>query len=182
MFDTLHKACAMTAAHAAVLLALGVPDIVCAAQNTDQPRAAGSGGGAAAQGKYIERGRYLVRIAGCNDCHTAGYAMNAGQVPERAWLTGDQLGWRGPWGTTYPSNLRLSMNAMSEDDWVGMAQTMRARPPMPWFALRDMDKEDLRAIYRFVRHLGPAGNAAPAYVPPDRMPAGPAIQFPLPQP
>ena len=177
MFDTLHKTRAAIAAHTAVLLALGAPGAVFAAQDADHPRAARA---AAAQGNYIERGRYLVRIGGCNDCHTAGYAMNAGQVPEKEWLTGDQLGWRGPWGTTYPSNLRLLMNAMSESAWIERARTMKTRPPMPWFTLRDMDKADLRAIYRFVRHLGPAGNAAPAYVPPGRIPAGPAIQFPMP--
>jgi hypothetical protein len=53
---------------------------------------------------------------------------------------------------------------------------------MPWFALRDMDKEDLRAIYRFVRHLGPAGSPAPAYLPPGQAPAGPAVLFPGPPP
>ncbi|MGI4718700.1 MAG: cytochrome C [Janthinobacterium lividum] len=134
----------------------------------------------AAQGKYIERGRYLVKIGGCNDCHTAGYGMRAGQVPEREWLMGDTLGWRGPWGTTYPSNLRLSMNALKEDDWIRMAQTMKTRPPMPWFTLHAMDKEDLRAIYRYVRHLGKAGNPAPAWAPPEQAPAGPYIQFPAP--
>ena len=51
--------------------------------------------------KSLDRGRYLVKIAGCNDCHTRGYAETAGKVPEKQWLTGDQLGWRGPWGTTY---------------------------------------------------------------------------------
>jgi hypothetical protein len=64
--------------------------------------------------KQIERGRYLVKITGCNDCHTAGYAQNAGKVPEKEWLTGDRLGWRGPWGTTYASNLRAYMNDISE--------------------------------------------------------------------
>ena len=174
MFNTLRKWLSAMAAHTAVLCALFVPDAVVAAQHADHPRAAG-------QSNYVERGRYLVRIGGCNDCHTAGYAMNDGQVPERAWLTGDQLGWRGPWGTTYPSNLRLSMNALSENDWIKMATTTKMRPPMPWFSLRDMDKKDLRAIYRFVRHLGPAGNPAPAYVPPDRVPVGPVILFPMPQ-
>jgi hypothetical protein len=24
--------------------------------------------------QQIERGRYLVKIGGCNDCHTVGYA------------------------------------------------------------------------------------------------------------
>jgi mono/diheme cytochrome c family protein len=179
MFNTHYKARAATLLHAAMLLALGAPATVLAAQHGAHPKAAGAAA-ASTQGKYIERGRYLVRVGGCNDCHTPGYGMNAGKLPEKEWLTGDQLGWRGPWGTTYPANLRLSMNAMNEDDWITMAKTARTRPPMPWFTLHEMEKEDLRAIYRFVRHLGPAGKPAPAYVPPERMPAGPAVQFPMP--
>ena len=57
----------------------------------------------------IRQGRYLVEIAGCNDCHTAGYAPSGGKVPEAQWLTGDALGFAGPWGTTYPGNLRLRL-------------------------------------------------------------------------
>jgi mono/diheme cytochrome c family protein len=60
----------------------------------------------AADSKSIARGRYIVKIAGCNDCHTPGYFQTGGKVPEKEWLVGDKLGWRGPWGTTYPSNLR----------------------------------------------------------------------------
>lgn len=172
MINPLHKA-SRTAARAALLLAFGIP--AHAAQNDAHPPANMSD-----QGKHVERGRYLVKIGGCNDCHTAGYGMSAGKVPEKDWLQGDQLGWRGPWGTTYPTNLRLSLNAMSENDWIKKAQTLQARPPMPWFVLHQMDKEDLRAIYRFVRHLGPAGKPAPAWVPPDRTPAGPFVQFPAP--
>lgn len=133
-------------------------------------------------GALIERGRYIARIAGCNDCHTAGYAMSGGQVPEQDWLTGDAVGWRGPSGTTYPTNLRLSMAAMSEQQWLEAARTQTARPPMPWFALRDMAEDDLRALYRFVRSLGPAGQPAPAYLPPGQEPAGVAIIFPAPPP
>jgi len=105
----------------------------------------------------IDRGRYLVKIAGCNDCHTPGYAQAAGEVPESQWLTGDPLGWRGPWGTTYAANLRRYMQTLSEDQWVKVAKTVEFRPPMPWFALRDMTTQDLRAIYRFTKHLGGAG-------------------------
>jgi mono/diheme cytochrome c family protein len=165
----------ITKGAAAVLLALALPAAAFAANESVHATA-----GAAAQGKYIERGRYLVKVGGCNDCHTPGYGMSAGQVPEKEWLTGDGLGWRGPWGTTYPSNLRLSMNAIKEDDWIRMAQTVKTRPPMPWFTLHAMDKEDLRAIYRYVRHLGKAGKPAPAYVPPEKTPVGPYIQFPAP--
>lgn len=133
-----------------------------------------------ADSKTLARGRYLVQIAGCNDCHTPGYMQTAGKVPEKLWLTGEQLGWRGPWGTTYPSNLRLYMQKLSEDQWVKVAKTAQFRPPMPWFALHDMTETDLRAIYRFVRHLGAAGEPAPAFVPPGQEPKGPFVLFPSP--
>lgn len=126
----------------------------------------------------IERGRYVIGIAGCNDCHTPAFAMKGGDVAEKEWLTGDALGWRGPWGTTYAINLRLYMPGLTEDQWVRKAKTLSTRPPMPWFNLHRMSEEDLRAIYRYVVHLGPAGKPAPAYVPPQGTPAGPYVQFP----
>ena len=35
----------------------------------------------------IARGRYIVKTAGCNDCHT-GHAQTSGNVPESLWITG----------------------------------------------------------------------------------------------
>jgi len=128
----------------------------------------------------VGRGRYLVSIAGCNDCHTPNYPPSGGKVPEAQWLTGESLGWSGPWGTTYPTNLRLYMQDLTEEQWVKKAKTLQARPPMPWFNVRAMSTSDLRAIYRYVRHLGPAGQPAPAYVPPGQEPKGPAVRFPAP--
>src|SRR6185369_15538266 len=135
---------------------------------------------AAKKDPTIERGRYVVMIGGCNDCHTAGYAPSGGKVPEKDWLMGDTLGWRGPWGTTYATNLRLTLQALSEDEWVKKAKTLTARPPMPWFNVQAMTEQDLRAVYRYVRQLGPAGKPAPAYLPPDRQPPQPYVQFPAP--
>jgi mono/diheme cytochrome c family protein len=113
----------------------------------------------------VERGRYLVRIAGCNDCHTPKYALQGGAVDEAHWLTGSPVGFEGPWGTTYPSNLRLLANELTSEEW--LIHTRRPmRPPMPWFSLRDMTDEDLTAVYEFIRTLGPAGARAPAYEPP----------------
>jgi mono/diheme cytochrome c family protein len=133
-----------------------------------------------AQQSMIDRGRYLMKIAGCNDCHTPGYAPTGGNVPEAQWLTGDALGWSGPWGTTYPANLRLVVAGMSEEEWLQRARTAQYRPPMPWFALRDMSDGDLRAAYRYIRSLGPAGSPVPAYVPPGDKVAGPVVTFPMP--
>ena len=146
-----------------------------------QPEATQSRSGKAkVDHQLVERGRYLVKIAGCNDCHTPGYMAAAGKVPESQWLTGDKLGWRGPWGTTYAINLRLYMKDMTEGEWMMRAKTMQTRPPMPWFALRDMTERDLKAIYHYVKAQPVAGEPAPAYVPPGQEPKGPYAQFPAP--
>jgi hypothetical protein len=51
---------------------------------------------------------------------------------------------------------------------------------MPWWILHDMNEQDLKSLYAYVKWLGPAGEAAPNYVPPDEEPAGPVVQFPAP--
>ena len=125
----------------------------------------------------IERGRYLVKTAGCNDCHTPGYGLSAGAVEESKWLIGDSLGWEGPWGATYPISLRLFMQNLTVTQWVQIAR-QPARPPMPWFSLRDMTDEDLVSIFHYVRSLGVAGGPAPAYVPPGQVAQTPVVKFP----
>ena len=130
----------------------------------------------------IDRGRYLAKVTGCNDCHTPGYLMQEGKVPESEWLIGDRFGWRGPWGTTYGSNLRLYVQNLTEDEWVQDARTLRRRPPMPWFNLNVMEEADLRALYQYILSLGPAGEPAPAYLPPEQEPPMPYASFPAPPP
>jgi len=126
----------------------------------------------------LQRGRYLVQIAGCNDCHTPNYGPKNGQVDEKLWLTGDALGWSGPWGTTYPTNLRLLLANMTSQQWLHHARHMEPRPPMPWFNVRAMTDADLKAIHAYTRSLGPAGVPAPAYVPPGQKASGPVVKFP----
>ncbi|MEJ2391696.1 MAG: hypothetical protein P8019_09895 [Gammaproteobacteria bacterium] len=126
--------------------------------------------------KLLERGRYLVRIGGCNDCHTAGYAESGGKTPESQWLEGNPVGFQGPWGTTYPANLRLYMQKLSLAQWLKAARKP-LRPPMPWFNLRVMPDADLHAIYAFIRQLGPAGKPAPLYVAPGHNATSPYIVF-----
>jgi hypothetical protein len=80
----------------------------------------------------VERGHYLVTVAGCNDCHSPKKMTPNGPVPDEArllsghpadeklpevpqnifgpdkWgaITNNGLtGWVGPWGTSYTSNL-----------------------------------------------------------------------------
>jgi mono/diheme cytochrome c family protein len=124
----------------------------------------------------IERGRYVAILGGCHDCHTDGYAEADGKVPADRWLTGKEVGFRGPWGVSYPTNLRLSVQRMSEEQWVVYARAPRL-PPMPWFNLRDMEEQDLRALYRFLRDIGPSGKPAPAPVGPEARVTTPYIEF-----
>ena len=126
------------------------------------------------------RGRYLIVLGGCNDCHTAGYAASGGATPEAQWLLGDTLGYLGPWCTTYPSNLRRYFADLSEDQLVSEARTIKTRPPMPWWTLNAMTEDDLRAVYRYARSLPLIESTVPNYVPPGETPPTPVIQWPAP--
>src|SRR5512134_4026549 len=75
--------------------------------------------------KTFERGRYLIVAGGCNDCHTPGYPESSGKTPQAEWLTGSVVGFQGPWGTSYPVNLRLAVQNQSEAQWLA-----RVRQPM----------------------------------------------------
>lgn len=133
-------------------------------------------------GGLVDHGRYLIKIAGCNDCHTAGFAPSGGKVPESQWLTGDRVGFAGPWGTTYPSNLRLKIGAMDLATWKTYARTLTTRPPMPYWAVNAMSDHDLEALWTYVQSLGSAGEPAPTALPPGREAGGPVVRFPGPPP
>ncbi len=143
---------------AAALLALAASSSLAATPTTDA----------------LKRGEYLIRISGCNDCHTPGFAEQAGTTPMQDWLTGVPLGYQGPWGTSYAANLRLTMQGLTEEQWLLQARLPRL-PPMPFWALKDMSDADLKAIYQFVRTLGPAGRKVPAAVAPGGPVATPVI-------
>lgn len=113
----------------------------------------------------VARGKYIITISGCNDCHTPGGMQQGPAVPVNEWLTGVPVGYQGPWGTSYATNLRLVIDGMSEAEWLEHARKPRL-PPMPWFNLKEMTDADLKAVYAFVRSLGPAGQPTPAYVAP----------------
>ena len=113
----------------------------------------------------VKKGRRLIKKLGCNDCHTPGYLKLKGKVPEKKWLTGDTIGWRGPLGTSYGSNLRLLINNYKENEWIKMAKTLKSKPPMPHAILNAMSDEELRAVYWFIRYLGPSGKPAPPFKP-----------------
>jgi mono/diheme cytochrome c family protein len=128
----------------------------------------------------LAKGEYLVKVGGCNDCHTPDYAPSGGKTPKEQWLTGSNQGFMGPWGTTYATNLRLNLSKMSEAQWLVYSSSFHTRPPMPDFTVRELSEEDRRALYRFIASLGPTGQPAPAYLPPGQRPPPPYFQLVLP--
>lgn len=133
---------------------------------------------APAEAVSAERGRHLIRTSGCNDCHTPGFMEKGEQVPESEWLTGVALGWRGPWGTSYASNLRRHLAAWENaDQWIAMLRARNGLPPMPWPSLHAMTDDELRSIHAYIRSLPAAGETMPGPVPPGEEPRTPWLNL-----
>jgi mono/diheme cytochrome c family protein len=117
----------------------------------------------------VAYGKYLVTIAGCPGCHTPH--DDKGQPIPSAWFTG---GWVmvGPWGRVVSANITPDpdnyMGQASRDEFIGRFKSFETlggenapvAPPgkntvMPWPALAGMTREDLGAIYDYLKTLKP---------------------------
>jgi mono/diheme cytochrome c family protein len=145
--------------------------------------AAGFGSPTAAGEISIERGLQVSLLAGCHDCHTEGYRASEGQIDSTKAMKGSSIGWQGPWGTTYPPNLRLTAASLSEDDFVSFyrAKTPKMFPPMPWYRLTMISEDDFRSLYRYIKSLGEPGKPVPVFVPPGERVKTPYIVLDPPQ-
>jgi mono/diheme cytochrome c family protein len=134
---------------------------------------AAASGASSSQAGWIARGKYLVSFGACNDCHTPGWRESFGNVSVSQWMTGTSIGFRGPWGTVYPANVRQRFTQISEDEWLAMVKSRDGHPPMTWHDVRALTIDDQRSIYRFIRSLGPAGSPSLSDVPSQREPKTP---------
>jgi hypothetical protein len=161
------------------LLALAATLALAACQAPPTPAAVAVAPGLT-KSELVARGDYLVRIAGCNDCHTPGYMDNQGNVDRAQWLIGNTMGFSGPWGTTFPANLRMKAADKDEAAWLAYTGDLHVRPMMPDFAVRAMTEDDRRGIYYLIKSLGAVGAPAPAYLPPGQKPTPPYIELVVP--
>ncbi len=143
--------------------------------STDVGAMPAADGPAVAATSMEQAGEYLTIVGSCNDCHTQGWTESQGKVPPSERLAGLNVGFRGPWGTSYGKNLRTVVQRQSEDHWVQVLKTSDegdGKPPMPWWNTKQMSDRDLRAIYRYIKSLGPRPNGVPRSLPPGREPTG----------
>ncbi len=118
----------------------------------------------------VERGRYLVQIAGCSDCHTM---QKQGQpIAALAFAGGFVL--KGPFGTVTSSNITPDPSGISYYDENLFIQVMRTgkvgarplNPIMPWDAYRNMTDDDLKAVFAYLRTLKPVHHRVDNTLPP----------------
>lgn len=71
--------------------------------------------------KEIERARCRCDL-GLQRLSYAEFPRERRQDPQKDWLTGGVMGWRGPWGKIYPTKLRLYFQEITEGQWVQVAK------------------------------------------------------------
>jgi len=130
---------------------------------------AGAAGGASAE-TQVERGKYLVTVIGCSDCHTDG--SFAGKPDMAHFLGGSSVGFEMPGlGTFYGSNLTPDAET-GLGKWTAKqivtAITTGARPDgrelapiMPWRGLSHLKPKDALAIAAYLKSLPPVPNKVP---------------------
>ena len=130
---------------------------------------------ARADDAQIARGKYLVGIAGCNDCHTPGYFF--GKPDMARFLGGSDVGFEIPGlgvfvGRNITPDKETGIGNWTEDEIITALQTgmrpdgRQLAPIMPWHAFAGLTSEDVTAIAVYLQSLPPVSNAVPEPVSP----------------
>ena len=118
----------------------------------------------------VERGRYLVSFAGCNDCHTPGYFF--GMPDMSRMLAGSEVGFEIPGmgvfhGPNLTPDMETGLGSWTEEQII-TAFTTGKRPDgrelvpiMPWRAFANLTAEDKTAIAAYLKSLPPVSNKVP---------------------
>ena len=116
----------------------------------------------------IERGKYLVTVGGCSDCHTPGTFF--GHPDMSKYLGGSDVGFAIPGLGVFPGRNLTPDKQTGLGSWT-TAQIIKAfttgvrpdgrtlAPVMPYAALSHLTHEDALAIAAYLKSLKPVTNA-----------------------
>jgi mono/diheme cytochrome c family protein len=107
-----------------------------------------------------KRGKYLVTIAGCTDCHTPRDAHGQ-PLPGMDFAGGFILD--GPWGRVASGNITPDPTGIPYYDEAMFSQAIRTgyvgarklSQIMPWYTYRGMTDEDIAAVFAYVKTFKP---------------------------
>ena len=107
----------------------------------------------------VKRGKWLVTVAGCSDCHTP---QKNGQPMAGLYLAGG-FELKGPWGDVASANITPDPSGISYYDeslfldvmHTGYVKARKLSQIMPWWGHRGMTDEDLKAIFAYLRTVPP---------------------------
>jgi len=133
----------------------------------------------AAADAQTERGKYLVSLGGCNDCHTPGYFL--GKPDFSRALAGSEVGFELPGlGVFHGPNLTPDKdtglgNWTAEEIVAAITKGQRPdgrelAPIMPWKGLATLTKQDALAIAAYLKSLPPVKNKVPGPFGPNETP------------
>jgi mono/diheme cytochrome c family protein len=136
----------------------------------------------------IERGHKLAIYGGCVDCHTPGALFGSPDFSRQ--LSGSELGWTGPWGTTYARNLtpdlETGLGYYNEKEIVLALRSGKRLdgkpmlPPMPWQNIASLSEADMHALVAYLQCLPPVEHKSPETLPPGQPPGSATLAFPAP--
>jgi mono/diheme cytochrome c family protein len=95
-------------------------------------------------------------------------------------MTGDLTAFVGPWGLSYTANLTpdsaTGIGAWTETQFINTIRNGKhlgdgrpIMPPMPWEFIAQMNDDDLKAIYAFLKSIPPVKNMVHAPLNPDEV-------------
>lgn len=125
---------------------------------------------AMADDAQIARGKYLVTMSGCNDCHTPGYFF--GKPDMSRFLGGSDVGFEIPGlgvflGPNITPDNETGIGQWSREQIVTAIQEGKRpdgrilAPIMPWHAFGQLTAEDAQAIAAFLQSLEPVSYRVP---------------------
>ena len=117
----------------------------------------------------VDRGKYFVVLAGCNDCHTPGFFL--GKPDMARYLGGSDVGFEIPGLGVFPGRNITPDKETGIGSWtdeqIATAMTTGKRPDgrelapiMPYHAFSYMTKDDVAAIVAFLHSIPAVKNPA----------------------
>ena len=129
----------------------------------------------AAHSNAIKRGQYLVRLAGCETCHTP---RNAEGLIQGMEFAGGSIFRHANDEADAASNLTpdpTGIGSYTEQQFIAVIRTGRAghrqiNSAMPWYFYRNMTDSDLKAIFAYLKALPPISHKIDNTQPPSPCP------------